>query len=69
MKAAAVSRDFQVRLSREANVKLVDGLQKNGMTVVRDVDRKSFRPGAMESYAKFEDNIGKDLIKAVREAK
>jgi tripartite ATP-independent transporter DctP family solute receptor len=69
MKAAAVSRDVQVRLSREANVKLVDELQKKGMTVVRDVDRKSFEAGAMESYAKFEDKIGKDLIKAVREAR
>ena len=46
MKAAAVSRDVQVRLSREANVKLVDELQKKGMTVVRDVDRKSFEAGA-----------------------
>lgn len=69
MKAAAVSRDEQVRLSREANVRLVDELAKKGMTIVRDVDRKSFEAGAMESYAKFEDKIGKDLIKAVREAK
>lgn len=69
MKAASISRDEQVRLAREANVKLVDELAKKGMTVVRDVDRASFEAGAMESYAKFEDKIGKDLIKAVREAK
>jgi tripartite ATP-independent transporter DctP family solute receptor len=69
MKAASASRDEQVRLSRDANVKLIDELQKKGMTVVRDVDRASFEAGAMESYAKFEDKIGKDLIKAVRDAK
>ena len=69
MKAASISRDEQVRLAREANVKLVDELAKKGMTVVSDVDRASFEAGAMESYSKFEDKIGKDLIKAVREAK
>ncbi len=69
MKAASISRDEQVRLAREANAKLVDELAKKGMTVVRDVDRASFEAGAMESYVKFEDKIGKDLIKAVREAK
>lgn len=68
-KAAAASRDEQVRLSREANARLVDELGKKGMTIVRDVDRKSFEAGALESYAKFEDKIGKDLIRAVREAK
>jgi tripartite ATP-independent transporter DctP family solute receptor len=69
MKAARVSRDEQVRLSREANAKLVDELAKRGMTIVRDVDRKSFEAGAQEAYTKFEDKIGRDLIRAVREAK
>lgn len=69
MKAATISRDEQVRLAREANTKLVDELAKKGMTVISDVDRASFEAGAMESYAKYEDKIGKDLIKAVREAK
>lgn len=69
MKAATIGRDKQVRLSREANVKLVDELAKKGMTVVKDVDRASFEAGALESYAKFQDIIGKDLIQAVREVK
>ena len=69
MKAASISRDVQVQLAREANVKLVGELEKNGMIVVRDVDRASFEAGALQSYAKFESIIGKDLIKAVREAK
>ena len=69
MKAATISRDEQVRLARAANKNLVDELETKGMIVVRDVDRASFEAGAMESYAAFEDKIGKDLIQAVREAK
>jgi tripartite ATP-independent transporter DctP family solute receptor len=69
VKAATVSRDEQVRLAREANVNLISDLEDKGMTVVRNVDRVSFEAGAMESYAKFENKIGKDLIEAVREAK
>jgi TRAP-type transport system periplasmic protein len=69
MKAAEVSRDYQVQLTRAANAALVDGLAKRGMTVVRDVDRESFRAGAEAAYAKYESIIGADLIKAVREAK
>jgi tripartite ATP-independent transporter DctP family solute receptor len=69
MKAATVSRDEQVRLAREANINLLGELEKKGMTIVRDVDKASFEPGAREAYAKFEDKIGKDLIKAVKDAK
>jgi tripartite ATP-independent transporter DctP family solute receptor len=66
MKAAASSRDFQVKGTREANARLISELEKKGMTVVRDVDRASFEAGALESYAKSEAKIGKDLIDAVR---
>jgi tripartite ATP-independent transporter DctP family solute receptor len=69
MKAATVSRDYQVKTAREANARLVAELEKKGMIVVRDVDRASFEGGAQESYAKSEAVIGKDLIKAVRDAK
>jgi TRAP-type transport system periplasmic protein len=69
MKAASISRDVQVQLTREANAKLVGELEKKGMIIVRDVDRASFEAGAQQSYTKFEGIIGKDLIKAVREAK
>lgn len=69
MKAASVSRDYQVSLTREANKALVSKLAEQGMTVVQDVDRESFRPGAEEAYAKYEKVIGADLIKAVQEAK
>lgn len=69
MEAAKISRDFQVSGTRQANAKLIEELEKAGMTVTRDVDKESFRPGALESYAKFEDKIGKDLIQAVQDAK
>lgn len=68
-KAAASSRDFQVKSTREANARLVGELEKRGMTIVRDVDRASFEAGALESYAKSEATIGRDLIDAVRNAK
>jgi tripartite ATP-independent transporter DctP family solute receptor len=69
VKAAEVSRDYQVKLTRDANNALIEGLAKRGMTIVRDVDRESFRPGAEQAYKKYESVIGADLIQAVREAK
>lgn len=68
MKAASLSRDYQVALTREANGSLVAKLQEQGMTVVDNVDRESFRAGAEEAYAKYRDIIGADFIKAVQEA-
>ncbi|WP_011580132.1 MULTISPECIES: TRAP transporter substrate-binding protein [Chelativorans] len=68
MKAATISRDYQVALTREANSSLVSKLQEQGMVVIEDVDRESFRAGAEEAYAKYQDIIGADLIKAVQEA-
>jgi TRAP-type C4-dicarboxylate transport system substrate-binding protein len=69
MEAARISRDAQVAATREANAKLVAELEKAGMTVIRDVDKDSFRAGAQEAYAKYEKQIGKDLIEAVQNAK
>jgi len=69
LEAAKVSRDYQVALTREANAKLIKDLEKAGMTIVTDVDKDSFRAGAMEAYTKYEDQIGKELIKAVQEAR
>ncbi len=69
MKAATTARDYHVKVVREANEKLVDELGKKGMIIVRDVDRKSFVPGAEEAYKQFEDKVGKDLIQRVKDAK
>lgn len=67
-RAAHIGRDEQVRKAREANVALIAELERLGMTVVRDVDRASFEPGAVETYRRFEERLGGDLIRAVREA-
>lgn len=69
IKAATVSRDFHVKHVREANEKLIGELEKKGMIIIRDVDKISFIPGAEEAYKQFEEKIGKDLIRSVREAK
>ena len=69
MKAATVSRDFHVKQARLANEKLLAELEKNGMVIVRDVDKASFVAGAEQAYKQFEDKIGKELIRSVREAR
>jgi TRAP-type transport system periplasmic protein len=68
-KAGTISRDVQVKHVRQANEKLVGDLEKLGMVVIRDVDKASFIPGAEEAYKQFEDKIGKELIRKIREAK
>ena len=69
IKAGAISRDYGIKVTRDANNTLVGELEKRGMIIVRDVDRESFVPGAQEAYKQFEDKIGKDLIQMIREAK
>ena len=69
MKAATVGRDYQVRHTRQANEKLLGELEKLGMVIVRDVDKASFVPGAEETYKRYEEKIGKELIRSVKEAR
>jgi TRAP-type transport system periplasmic protein len=68
MEAATISRDNQVSATREANEALLAELEEQGMAIVRDVDRESFREGAQASWAAFEDRIGADLIANVQAA-
>lgn len=67
-KAADIGRDKQVDNTRKANAAMIAQLKANGMNIVTDVDKESFRAGAEEAYRKYEGSIGKDLIKAVQEA-
>lgn len=69
MKAAKIGRDKQVANTRTENASRLNQLKEYGMIVNADVDLASFQKGANEAYAKFEDVIGKDLIKAVKEAR
>ena len=69
LKAARASQDRQVAATRAANAKLVTDLEKAGMTVIRDVDKESFRPGAEASWREFKKKNGGDLLKAVQDAR
>jgi tripartite ATP-independent transporter DctP family solute receptor len=69
LKAARASQDRQVAATRAANVKLVSDLEKAGMTIVRNVDKESFRAGAEVSWREFEKKFGGDLLKAIQEAR
>jgi tripartite ATP-independent transporter DctP family solute receptor len=67
--AATKARDAQVKAARDANSRTIADLEKAGMTIVRDVDRGSFEPGANATFARYEERLGADLIRAVREAR
>lgn len=59
---------LQVAAARKMNEELIGELEELGLTIIRDVDRESFRPGAEESYAASEATIGRPLIDAVLNA-
>jgi len=64
--AAIVARDYHVKLAREANANLVDELEKQGMTIIRDVDRESFYEGGQKAYDAYIANSGAELINDIR---
>lgn len=71
MEAGRVSRDYQVNYMVKANEDLVAELGKKGMTIIRDVDRSSFLPGAKEVQAQFATKFGgqwPDIIQSITEA-
>jgi TRAP-type C4-dicarboxylate transport system substrate-binding protein len=71
MEAGRVSRDYQVNYMVKANEDLVAELGKKGMTIIRDVDRSSFLPGAKEVQAQFATKFGgqwADIIQSITEA-
>ncbi len=69
LKAARASQDRQVAATRESNAKLVANLEKAGMTIVRNVDKESFREGAQVSWNEFAKKYGNDLITAIQAAR
>ncbi len=68
VEAAKAGSLIQVEAARQANADLVAQLEESGLTIIRDIDKESFRAGAEESYAASEDTIGRDLIDAVLQA-
>ncbi|MFY0633783.1 MAG: TRAP transporter substrate-binding protein [Vannielia sp.] len=67
VEAAKAGSLIQVAAAREANAALVDQIEASGVTIIRDIDKESFRAGAEESYRASEETIGRDLIDAVLE--
>lgn len=67
--AARAGSLIQVAAARQANADLVAKLEAEGLKIIRDVDKESFRAGAEESYKASEATIGRDLIDAVLQAK
>lgn len=68
LEAARDGALLQVAAARQANADLVDRLEELGLTIIRDIDRESFREGAEASYSASEATIGRDLIDAVLQA-
>jgi TRAP-type transport system periplasmic protein len=58
LEAGRVSRDYQVKFVVDANNNLLGELEKKGMTIVRDVDRNSFFPGAKAVHDQFVAKYG-----------
>ncbi|WP_198174266.1 TRAP transporter substrate-binding protein [Mesorhizobium xinjiangense] len=69
LEAAQEGSKIQVAAARQANADLVAKLEELGLTIVRDVDKESFRAGAEESYSASEATIGRELIDAVLSTK
>lgn len=69
VQAAREGSLIQVAAARKANEELISKLEAGGLTIIRDVDKESFRPGAEESYKASEGTIGRNLIDAVSQAK
>jgi tripartite ATP-independent transporter DctP family solute receptor len=69
MAAAKIARDYQVKITRQANREMLNELEKSGMTIIRDVDKKSFLSGADKAYQYFAKKWGTDLINGIKEVK
>ncbi len=68
LEVGRVSRDNHVKFVRQANADMVIELEKQGMTVVRDVDRSTFTAGAKAVQDQFSDKFGADVIQSIVDA-
>lgn len=66
--AGKASSDYEVKLNRKRNADLVAELKKQGMTIVKDVDRQEFIDAVRPTYKQFEDKFGADLIQSMIDA-
>ena len=57
---------YQRTLFADTFTKDIEWLKKQGVTVVRDVDKEAFQKAMVPVWAEFNKTIGADLIKAVK---
>lgn len=68
-KTAMEVAKFQRKINRDAEDAKLQDMAKNGVTVVRDVDRESFKKAMLPVYDEFSSQFPKAEIEAIMNAK
>ena len=68
-KTAMEVAKFQRKINRDAEETKLQDMAKNGVTVVRDVDRESFKKAMLPVYDEFSSQFPKAEIEAIMNAK
>lgn len=69
MKTAREVAQYQRKLGRDAEAKLITELEGKGMTVVKDVDKAAWQKAMEPAFAEFSTQFGKDKIDAILNTK
>lgn len=69
LKTAMEVAKFQRKINRDAEEAKLQDMAKNGVTVVRDVDRESFKKAMLPVYDEFSSQFPKAEIEAIMNAK
>jgi TRAP-type transport system periplasmic protein len=69
LKTAMEVAKFQRKLNRDAEENSLKEVASKGVTVVRDVDRESFKKAMAPVYEQFSSQFPKDKIEAIMNAK
>jgi TRAP-type transport system periplasmic protein len=69
LKTAMEVAKFQRKVNRDAEEAKLQDMAKNGVTVVRDVDRESFKKAMLPVYDEFSSQFPKAEIEAIMNAK
>jgi tripartite ATP-independent transporter DctP family solute receptor len=69
MKTAMEVAKFQRKVNRDAEEASLQDMAKNGVTVIRDVDRESFKKAMAPVYEQFNSQIPKVEIEKIMNAK
>lgn len=66
MKAAKAAIDYERQLSKDSDESMIADLEKEGMTVNRDVDRQAFQDAVKPVWKTFTDKYGDDLVNKIQ---